>query len=137
MIRRLQQIPKRMVTLCNAQIRWYSCLGRRWSKERRQTDSCGKGQASAERNRQFDWIREVLCNKAPMFTIRPVRSDRDVERIEPQQPCALMPALSSAPLPPTLRTDVLTGAMWPVLNRLNARCDLDKLVCGGFGAKLA
>lgn len=33
------------------------------------------GQASAERNRQFDWIREVLCNKAPMFTIRPVRSD--------------------------------------------------------------
>ncbi|UPK08503.1 hypothetical protein [Bradyrhizobium sp. 170] len=26
------------------------------------TDSCGKGQASADRNRQFDWIREVLCN---------------------------------------------------------------------------
>lgn len=30
---------------------------------------------------------------------------------------------------------MLTGAMWPVLNQLNARCDLDKLVCGGFGAE--
>lgn len=48
-------------------------FGRRWSKESRQTDSCGRDQALAQRNRQFDWIGEVLCTTAPMFTIRPVR----------------------------------------------------------------
>lgn len=36
-----------------------------------------------------------------------------------------------------LKDGRVDGAMWPVLNRLNTRRDLDKLVCGGFGAKRA
>lgn len=133
-ILRLQQIPKRMVTLCNARsagIHVWAGGGAR---------SAGKPTAAAKvkPSETDNSIREVLCNNGtnvhhqagPRWfrrlmrqsegdrVSRPFRSktpnqERCRANLSHSNPCALILALSSAPLPPTLRTDVLTGAMCP------------------------